>query len=350
MTKRTCFIALIFVLFISAVSYANAANACVIEPPVNLSAEPVTVDDTGGTGILLVFAAPESVKQLGEKSLAEGDSLLYEIECRMAGHDWETIGQVHFTQGEKVVVAGSDQSLDTAKNLYSFRVRFAYCIEQGDGSILPCYSLYSNIAHIGNRSAFGAYHDASSWAVQELDRALEYGLITDKIRSRMNAPITREEICEVIMALYENMAGRVVSDDAGGFSDTGNPQVYKAHQLGIVNGVGNNRFDPDALTNREQVAAMIYRAIKAMLPHADFSTDGADSFSDEEAISEWAYEPVMFMNKNGLLKGSNGKADPKGITTREQAVLMVVRTYEKFGLLDGAASEKAEPDEGAVPK
>lgn len=342
--KKNIFIAFIFAICISTALYINAADTLVIESPAKLSAEQVTDDDTGDKGIMLAFTAPESVKKLGETSLAEGDSLYYEIEYRASGHDWEPIGQVHFTQGEKLFIHDSDNSMNIGKNLYSFRVRFAYYVKQRDGSFTPCYSLYSNMAHLGNRSALGAYANASSWAVPELDRALEYSLITDMIKGRMNASITREEICEVIMALYENMAGKVVCSQTRVFSDTNNPEVYKAYQLGIVNGVGNNRFDPDALTNREQVATMIYRAIKVLLPRADFSIDGADSFSDEKVISQWAYEPVMFMNKNGLLKGNKGNVDPKGVTTSEQAVLMVVRTYEKFSLSGNAAAKEIGVD------
>ncbi len=81
-----------------------------------------------------------------------------------------------------------------------------------------------------------------------------------------------------------------------------------------------------------------------LLPRADFSIDGADSFSDEKVISQWAYEPVMFMNKNGLLKGNKGNVDPKGVTTSEQAVLMVVRTYEKFSLSGNAAAKEIGVD------
>lgn len=350
MRKKVYFIAFIFALFIVSALYVNSAESFVIESPLHLMAESVTDDDTGETSIILMFTSPESVKQLGEKSLTEGDSLYYEVEYKTSGSDWEPVGRLHFSEGEMLVITDSDQSLDIANKLYSFRVRFAYHILKSDDSFLPCYSLYSNIAHIGDRSALGSYQNASPWAVQELDRALEYGLITDKIRGNMNAPITREEFCGVIMALYESMAGKVDCDDTGIFLDTDNLQVCKAYKLGIVNGVGNNLFDPDALTNREQVAAMIYRAIKVMLPYMDFSTSGADNFSDKSDISEWAYEPVMFMSRNGLLKGSNGKADPKGITTREQAVLMVVRTYEKLGPSGVDASKEAGSDESAVPR
>lgn len=49
------------------------------------------------------------------------------------------------------------------------------------------------------------------------------------------------------------------------------------------------------------------------------------------------------MSKNGLLKGNNkGEADPKGTTTREQAVLMVVRAYEKFSLSSTAVATTTE--------
>jgi hypothetical protein len=147
-----------------------------------------------------------------------------------------------FTEGEQIVITDSDNSIDIVKNLYSFRVRFVYYTDQGDDSFYPHYSLYSNLAHIGNKSAFGTYQNASSWAVQELDRALEHNLITDKIKDIMNVPITREEICEVIMALYENMAGKVVCNNTGVFTDTQSPEVYKAYELGIVNGVGNSMY------------------------------------------------------------------------------------------------------------
>jgi hypothetical protein len=32
----------------------------------------------------------------------------------------------------------------------------------------------------------------------------------------------------------------------------------------------------------------------------------------------------------GFIQGSNGKFDPKGTCTREQAVLIAVRVYEKY--------------------
>lgn len=177
------------------------------------------------------------------------------------------------------------------------------------------------------------YKGASSWAVAELDKAAGYGFITDKIRSNMQGPITREEFTEIAVKLYEKYAGTSVAYyDSSIFVDTVNPEIFKAYSLRIVNGTDARRklFSPGQPINREQVAAMIFRAVKAMEPDADFSTLGAASFSDYKEVSSWALEPVKYMSRNGFLKGADGKISPKGACTREMAVLIVTRVYEKY--------------------
>ena len=176
----------------------------------------------------------------------------------------------------------------------------------------------------------------------ELDKAAEYGLITSSIKDKMSEPITREEFAELAVLLYEKTTKETAQPESPNpFTDSNNPEVLKAYKIGIVTGVGNNKFDPKALTNREQVATMLSRAVRVMVPDADFSIEGAPSFSDEEHISNWALEHVKYMSKIGVIKGSEGKFMPKAVTTAEvasgyatttceQATLMAVRIYEKF--------------------
>lgn len=47
------------------------------------------------------------------------------------------------------------------------------------------------------------YNDASAWAVAELNKAENYGLITEKIKEKMNDSISREEFAELAVRLYE---------------------------------------------------------------------------------------------------------------------------------------------------
>lgn len=193
------------------------------------------------------------------------------------------------------------------------------------------------ICSVYAESGIVPYIDASSWAVPELDKASEYGFVTDKIQDNMGKPITREEFAELAVILYEKYTGvKAVSADMNTFADTVNPEVFKAYNLKIVKGTDIFRklFSPEDFTTREQVAVMLYRTIKAMNPEADFSTEGIGTFSDENDISGWALESVRFMNKNGFMRGGDGKMNPREICTREMAVLITTRVYEKYFLGD----------------
>lgn len=177
------------------------------------------------------------------------------------------------------------------------------------------------------------FKGASSWAQAELQKAAGYGFITDSIKDNMSAPITREEFAEVAVKLYEKYTGKkAVTGDMSVFSDTSNPEVFKAYNLKIVNGtdIAKKLFSPKGQVNRQQVAAMLYRTINAMNPGADLRTSGAGRFADEKDIAPWALEAVRFMNKNGFLKGSDNKIDPNGICTREMSVIIATRVYEKY--------------------
>ena len=177
------------------------------------------------------------------------------------------------------------------------------------------------------------YKGASPWAVSELDKAAGYGLITDKIKGNMNESITREEFAELAVRLYEKYTGKsAVYSDMSAFVDTANPEVFKAHSLNIVNGTDLQRklFSPGQFTNREQIAAMMFRRIQAIKPDANFSAGETGIFIDENDVSDWALESVKFMIKNGFLRGADGKINPMGTCTREMAVLIATRVYEYY--------------------
>lgn len=336
MIKRILTITLCFIMFVTSMAYVNAANVKSVEAPQNLTVE-VKKDGDGYPYFQLKMQVPSSVKALASENES---ALFYEPEYKVGNGDWEMAGYVDFAAGSTIDMypwdMGMNGDIDIKANTYYFRVRFGYYgiagTDEYGNSIAadPVYSPYSNTASTGIAAYQKKYEGASAWATTELDKAAEYGFITEKISGQMNAPITREELCEVIMKMYEKIIGEATYSGLNGFSDTRNPEVYKAYELGIVNGVGNGKFAPKALTNREQVAAMMYRAVGVINPNADLSTQGAEKFSDEKLISAWALDPVKFMSKNGLLKGNNGYVDPKGTTTREQAVLIVLRTYEKY--------------------
>ena len=175
------------------------------------------------------------------------------------------------------------------------------------------------------------YKEASSWAIADLNEAADNGLITDRIMNKMNAPITREEFAELAVLLYEKSTGKKAAYGAT-FADTKNVEIYKAFNLQIVNGTDMKLrlFSPNVNTNREQVASMFYRTIKAIKDDEDLSIEGTAAFLDEEEVSAWALDPLKYMNKHGYLLGSNGKINPKGSCTKEMAVIIANRIYKKY--------------------
>lgn len=193
--------------------------------------------------------------------------------------------------------------------------------------------------------AFAVYSNASEWAKPELDKAAALGLIPRSLHGAdMTQPITREEFAELAVLLYEKSTGRASeAASPNPFTDTANPQVLKALALKIVNGTSATTFSPQELTNREQVATMLSRTIRAISPNGDYATTGAPTFTDQQEISDWALEHVLYMAKLGVIKGSNGAFMPRAVTpaqvasgyattTREQAVAMSVRSYAQMGV------------------
>lgn len=196
-------------------------------------------------------------------------------------------------------------------------------------------------------AAFAAdYQGASSWAVPELNRAAQYGLITDRIKSNMNQPVTREEFAEIAVKLYE------ISTDSEApvygqsiFADTSNQAVEKAYILGIVSGTNETQhlFSPNAPISREQVAAMLFRTYEA-IGYTPVSSGSVSQFSDRDQISAYAMEAVAYMSSQGFIMGSGGNFDPKGTCSREMAVIISTRVYEKAPIIEAEAQAAQEEE------
>ena len=139
------------------------------------------------------------------------------------------------------------------------------------------------------------------------------------------------------------------------FTDTSDPEVLKALNVGITNGLSAAEFAPDQLLNREQAATMLSRVYKKLtFPGWTLGTDGdyaedfralftmPEAFADDGDISSWARDSVYFMAANGILKGMEGHAfQPRAVTpeqqasgyaqaTREQAILIAVRMVKNL--------------------
>jgi hypothetical protein len=279
---------------------------------------------------------------------AAGNSMRTEVWLRKDGDkDFKLVGDGFFSNEVIRLDVSSyyknSNITDYAAAAYEVKVRYkiderAYQ-QSGAAGLNWLYSPYSNTLSYG----MPAWSAASKWATGELKKADEYGLIPDILKGAdLTKPITREEFAKMAVLLYEKTTGKkAVAAAKNPFTDTTDPEILKAFELGITTGVSATEFAPKDLIPRQQVATMLSRAVRAMVPGGDFSTAGAPVFSDEKDIDSWAKEHVKFMSKKEIIKGIDGKFMPKATTTaqqasgyatttREQSLAMGVRIYEQY--------------------
>lgn len=180
---------------------------------------------------------------------------------------------------------------------------------------------------------------ASDWAVEEVSAAISAGLVPDDLQSDYQQDITREEFCRLMVRLVSKALGKDEASiydeheplDYGVFSDTRNADVLIAYELGIVNGVGDGKFNPGGSITREEAATMLARAAAEL----GLTSGQALDFDDADSFSPWAKDGVVFVS--GLTDALSGKAvmggtsdnefSPQSTYTREQAILTALRIF-----------------------
>lgn len=191
-----------------------------------------------------------------------------------------------------------------------------------EGSRLIAEAIYKNLSGI-KKEVQSVLNGASDWAKHELGLAYAIGLMPESAIGNYTDNITREDFCEAVITMIpEDIAGARTAV----FADTGNPSVSRAYSLGIVNGVTETEFAPDEYITREAMCAILERAFKIIAPEA--AEAAQVHYPDEALISDWAKPSVDFLSNAKIMLGDeSGNINPQGYTTREQALLLVYRTF-----------------------
>lgn len=97
--------------------------------------------------------------------------------------------------------------------------------------------------------------------------------------------------------------------------------IQIAEYYGYINGVGDNKMDPDGTVTREQAAVLLGRLFQV---NADNIAPAALDFTDNASISTWSAGYIKAAVDNGFLGGySDGSFKPTKVVTRaETAKLM----------------------------
>ena len=176
------------------------------------------------------------------------------------------------------------------------------------------------------KESFSDIGKASKWAVPYVEKAKELELM-EGIGNNVFAPkknMTRAEFATLLTNLLKlertNEAKEAFTDVKSGawYYDS----VMKAYEGGIIQGKGNNKFAPNDLVSREEMAVMLTRALSL-----DKVVEKQE-IKDIDKASHWAKDSINVVYELGIMEGNNNQFDPKGKVSREMAATIVVRVYE----------------------
>lgn len=168
------------------------------------------------------------------------------------------------------------------------------------------------------------------WAKDQVNEAIASGLVAAGLGEDYRVKITRAQFAATTVKLYEAMSGEKVPAAAENpFTDTSDPVILQAAELGFVYGITDDTFAPDSLVTREQAAAMlsrVYTKLGGELPAVEATT-----FDDDGSVSDWARDAVAFMSDKGIVSGMGDNCfDPQGSASIEQALSIALRMFKNL--------------------
>lgn len=184
----------------------------------------------------------------------------------------------------------------------------------------------------------------SHWAEKYIAFGVDIGLLNGVGDGRFepDIPMTRAMFVTVLGRLYgaENAAG--CSTD---FPDIPEGSWYGesaawAQSFGLITGI-SGKFEPNLNITREQLAQLMYRyAMTFELSDGSYDTKTLYGFTDTGKISSWAVTGVNWAVSNGLISGKAAVTlDPQGQATRAEVAAILVRFIRTFQpeMLEAAA-------------
>ena len=141
-------------------------------------------------------------------------------------------------------------------------------------------------------------------------------------------PTAKLNRAQAVQILY-NLEGQPAVTGTADFTDVSGHWALNAitwgAKNGVVAGVGNGKFDPNANVTREQFAQMMYNYAK--FKGYDLTAQGdLDSFTDVSKVSDWATAALAWANGEGLINGNtDGTLAPNGTAIRGQAASIMAK-------------------------
>lgn len=161
------------------------------------------------------------------------------------------------------------------------------------------------------------------WFYADVMYAAENGLMNGVGDEKFN-PYGTASRAMVVTVLYR-IAGEPAVTGSNSFTDL-TADWYKdavqwAVETGITKGVTNTKFNPNAPVTRQEIATFLYRFAKAEAVEVDLS-----KYEDADDIAAWALDAMAWANAEGLITGvDENTLAPNAESNRAQLATILAR-------------------------
>ena len=275
----------------------------------------------GCTG-LNEIVIPAGIKEIGGCAFYDCKNLKA---VYFLGNAPETVGEYAFQ------MSYYDDATDTFSDI-NIPGLTLYYLESASGWTSPTWGAEAYPTAVWKPSG---YFDVKpgSWYEQSVQYATEHGLTngTGTNTFEPESTMTRAMLVTVLWR-YANAP----KPGANPFTDVPNGKWYTdavawAAESGVVNGVGDGKFEPDGSVTREQMATILYRYAQKTGIDTSKHTE-LSAFPDASRVSAYARAPMQWIVAEGVIGGSreNGQdwLNPQGNATRAEVATILMRFIE----------------------
>lgn len=171
--------------------------------------------------------------------------------------------------------------------------------------------------------------DENAWYYDAVYAAYDAGLMNG-VGEGLFAPNATLDRATLATVLYRE-AGEPAAKGTASFTDIAEGQWYTdavnwAAEQGVVNGYPDGTFRPEAPITRQEMATMLYRLAKA----EKVEEDKLASFPDAESVADWAKDAMNWAVSTEIVNGSThddkvNYLDPTATALRCQAAAVACR-------------------------
>ncbi|MCR8644900.1 S-layer homology domain-containing protein [Paenibacillus sp. N1-5-1-14] len=168
----------------------------------------------------------------------------------------------------------------------------------------------------------------TEWARKSIEVLAAKGIIQGMSQSEF-APqqsITRADFIALLVKTLGLQADGVKTDAFADVKsgDTHADMIALAKHMGIIQGTGDQLFNPKASISRQDMMVMVARALQAVgIAGKDSFGSETKRFEDSWQVSPYAIDASGLLIHEGLIKGHDNKLNPTGMMTRAEAAVLL---------------------------